>query len=291
MDAIIKIKQIPDTYAISTGLDKYNRSRMPYCKDIFQAAQGFDGRYVTGLDEDAYEINRLQDDEEKEAQKKEILDLRTRLEKRLGKDLSATSDFWETFFIEISTDQDLLLSMDNPLHVIMFKVLVANGLAAPNLNETGSPKYTNAKYYCFTEARFEKEKVSTQKLRDKARSALSGMEDDKERMTLLGLYLIGGKFKKGMSTDALYNMLSEFIDEKKAPENVTAFIAATKKNVEDLQYKVTIDKAIKSKVIKFKEGQYYRGGVNLGKSLPEVMETLKSPEYANEFIQIHEEVV
>src|ERR1035437_7581522 len=144
MDAIIKIKQVPDVYAESVGLDKYNRSRMPQCSDKYQAAEGLDGRYITGLDEDASEINQIEDETVKQEKKAEIAKLRTAIEKRLGKDISGISTFWETFFVEISTDSDLILNMANPLDVVKHRVLVSNGLAAPDINSTGMPKYINA---------------------------------------------------------------------------------------------------------------------------------------------------
>lgn len=290
MDKIIKVKQVPDDYAISTGLDKYGKSRMPHCRDTYQAAQGYDLRYQTGIDEDASYILSIKDDEERERKVLEIKTLRASLERLLRKDLSGTSDFWETFFINISTDEDLILNMSNPLDVVKYHVLVANGLAAPNFESSGMPQFRNAKYYCFTEERFEQQNISAQKQRDKARAALLEMSQNDDKMLLIGQYLEGFKYKKGMKSDTYYSMLSNFINDTKNPDNVEAFIKASNTPVEDLQYKITVDKAIKSKKIKFKDGQYYRGGVNLGKNLIEVLDNLKSPEYANEFISIHEEV-
>jgi len=290
MDAIIKVKQVPDSFAISTGLDKYGKSRMPHCRDMYQAAQGYDLRYQTGIDEDSAEINSMRDEAAQIAKKEEVKSLRLKLEKLVGKDLSGTSDFWETFFVNISTDDDLTLNMSNPYDVIKHRVLVANGLAAPNFESSGMPQYRNAKYYCFTEERFEQQNVSSQKLKDKARAALLDMSQNDDKMIIMGQYLEGFKYKKGMKPDTLYTMLSNYINDVANSDNVTNFIKASNISVEDLQYKITVDKAIKSKKIKFKDGQFFRGGVNLGKDISEVLENLKSPEYANEFIAIHEEV-
>lgn len=291
MDAIIKIKQIPDSFAISTGLDKYNRSRMPHCRDQYQTAIGFDGRHITGFDENALEVNAIKDPIRKEEKKKELKELRLELEGLTGRDLSATSDFWETFIIEINTDHDLTLNKSIPMDVVRYHILISNGLAAPNLESAGMPKYRNAKYYCYTEERYEQEQVSTQKLKDKARSLLLDMSNNEDKMVLIGQYLEGFRYKKGMKLDTLYSMLSKYINEDKGGrENTDKFIKAVTTPIEDLQYKVTVDKAMKNRTIKFKDGQYFRGGVNLGKDLQEVLKTLKSPEYANEFVAIHEEV-
>ena len=290
MDTIIKIKQVPDAYAISTGLAKYNKSRMPHCRDWYQAAQGYDGRYQTGLDEDSAEINAIKDPVVKEQKKAEVKKLREDIEQSTRKDLSALSTFWETFIVEISTDDDLILNQAIAMDVVKYKLLVSNGLAAPDLASAGMPKYRNAKYYCFTEEKYEQEQVSTQKLRDKARGALLAMSSSDDRMLIIGQYLEGFKYKSGMKPDTLYTMLSTFINDVINKDNVDKFIRAAEAPIEDLQYKITVDKAIKTKKIKFKDGQFFRGGVNLGKNLTEVLETLKSPEYANEFVAIHEEV-
>lgn len=290
MDAIIKVKQVPDAYAISTGLSKYNKSRMPHCRDQYQVAQGYDGRFQTGIDEEGAEVNFIQNEVTKAEKKAELLKLRLELERITGKKLDALSSFWETFVIDISTDDDLILNMANPMHVITHKALIANGLAAPDLASSGMPKYRNAKYYCFTEEKYEAEQVSTQKLRDKARGALLAMSNNDDKMLIMGQYLQGFIYKKGMKPDTLYSMLSAFINDVQNKDNVDKFIRASETSIEDLQYKITVDKAIKSKKIKFKDGQYFRGGTNLGKNLTEVLETLKSPEYANEFVAIHEEV-
>ena len=65
----ILIRQIPDDYADSTGLAKYNRSRMPGCKDRFSVALNTDGRYLTNLDEDSFTVPK--DKKEEVKQKRE----------------------------------------------------------------------------------------------------------------------------------------------------------------------------------------------------------------------------
>lgn len=290
MNSIIKVKQVPDAYAISTGLANYGKSRMPHCRDQYQVAQGYDRRYQTGLDEESAEINFIKDPVTRQEKKDEIKKLRVELERIIGEKLDALSPFWETYVIDISTDNDLILDMANPMHVITYKALLANGLAAPDLASSGMPKYRNAKYYCFTEEKYEQEQVSTQKLRDKARGSLLAMSTNDDKMLIIGQYLEGFIYKKGMKSDTLYTMLSNFINDNKSKDNVERFNRAVDASIEDLQYKITVDKAIKTKKIKFKDGQYFRGGVNLGKNLTEVLDTLKSPEYANEFVAIHEEV-
>lgn len=286
----VVIKQIPDANAVAFGLDKYKRSKIPRCADVFQVSILADGRFITGLDEEAQSIQGIENDVEREEKINELKTLKATLEKLLRVDLSSTSTYWETFAIKIDSDNDLVLNKSNPLHVIMYHALIANGYVAPSFEESSEPIYLNSKYYCHVDEIVLQEKNSSKKIKDKARAELYKIAENKDKLLLYGRYLEGAKYKSNMSPDTLYNMLSDFIDDVKRPENIDTFLRAVKLSVEELQYKITVETAIRKKIIKFKEGQYYRGGVNLGRSAVDVLSNLKQPEYASEFVQIHEEV-
>lgn len=284
------IKQIPDDYAIATGLNKYNRSKMPGTSEFLQVAINLDGRYVTGIDEDAYAIKSIKDPVEREEKIKEIKELREYLEQATQQDLSGTSAFWETFGIHISADSDLTLHRANPRDVIKYHALIANRYAAPDFASTSKPAYLNCKFYCHIEEKVNQEIVSTQKLRDKARSELYALSENEDRAVLIGQYLEGDKYKTGMSPSTVYRMLSDFIDNSAEPENLKKFTKANALSTEDLTYKIVIDRAIKRKHIKYKDGYYQRGQVTLGKNPLEVYENLKKPDFASEFLSIKDEV-
>lgn len=285
----VTIRQIPDEVASLTGLDKHNRSKMPGTMDFLQAGVSPDGRYITGFDEYGYDLALLKDKELAKEVSAERKELRESLEKALSKDLSGTSKFWETFGVQVFSDQELTLNKVNPLDVVRYHVLIANGYAAPSKDKASFPEFLQAKYYCFVEERAESEDVSTQKKRDQARSELYKLSDNYDLSLLIGQHLIGDKFKKGMKPDTIYTMLSDFINSKES-DNINKFLKATKATVEDLQYKVTIDRAIKRKIIGFREGYYQRGQVTLGKTINDVYASLKKPEFATEFLSIKDEV-
>lgn len=284
------IKQIPDENQAAINLSKYNRSRFPHCHDTYQVAELPDGRFLTGLDPEGYDVRAIKNSEDRQRVAEERKELTEQLGRMLDRDLSPRSEFWTQFLIPISTDQDLILNRSNPLDVVKYHALIANGYAAPSKEASSRPEYLSAKYYCHIDDVEADNKVSTSKLRDQARAELYKIADNKDRMLSVGLYLDGTKYKKTMKENTLYSMLSDFIDDAKNPENVDKFIRVVKLPVEDLQYKVTIDTAIRKKIIRFRDGQYYRGGVNLGRDAAQVMKNLKMPDYANEFISIHEEV-
>lgn len=284
----IEIKQKPDRYSEAIGLAKYGKSKLPLCMDRFQVCE-YNGRYITGIDENSYDVMRIMNKEERENKQLEIKQLREYLEGTLNKDLTATSNFWKTFFISISSDNALVLNKQNPLDVLRFYALIANKYAAPSKKDASNPEYLNTKYYAFFEETEKNEEVSMRKKRDKAKSKLLSFENDKDMMVLLGQYLEGFKYRKQLTLNTLYEMLSAYI-ESKDTVNVDRFLKATEKEVSDLQFKVNVDKAIKKKLIKFRDGYYQRGTVTFGKSVEDVYKNLADPEFGMEYYSIKEEL-
>lgn len=285
----ITIKQVPDLNADLTGLSKYKRSKMPGTFDWLQAAQTPDDRYITGIDENSMDINLIEDLVERERKREEVLKLRTYLENRTGKDLSATSKFWEDFGVELRSDNDLVLNKANPMHNVIYYMLVANRYIAPSEEEAGDPRYHTCKYYAHLHDKVKKASVSVRKLKIKADAKLLEIsEKGKDYMVLIGQYLEGKRYHNKLSPDDLFEMLSDYI--KVSEDNLNKFLKATEKSIEELQFKFTIDRAVRSRLINYNSGVYQRGQVTLGNSLEEVYSNLKSPEYAGEFLSIKEEL-
>lgn len=284
------VKQIPDDYASMTGLHKYNRSKMPKTIEFLQVGIGLDGSYITGLDEDSLEINKISDPETREARREEVKALRESLEKRLKKDLSPTSTFWETFGVSLSSDSDLILNKSNALHVVMYNALVANHYMAPDKDSASLPQFRNAKYFAHVEEREQEEQAVDKLSKAKASAKLLDLYDNPDHLVLVGQYLEGDKYKDGMSPKTLFNMLSTYVENKKEPDNLKRFMKAADLDVEDLQFKITIDRAIKKKVIQYKGGVYQRGAATFGKTPADVYSNLRKPEFASDFLQIKDEV-
>lgn len=287
----VVIKQIPDSSNQSAyGLEKYNRSKFPGCTEAFQVALLPDGRYLTGLDPNGYELSFIKDPAEREKKVQERISISDNLKKLLPNvDLSPMSEFWSEFKIVMSTDSDLTLTKYSPIDIVKYYALVSNGIVAPSKDEIGNPYYRDAKYYCSVEEVEELERFSVQKLKDQATYELVKIGQNKDLMLLIGKYLEGTRYKDNMLPTTLYTNLSNFIHSKDA-ENVTKFLKAIALPLEDLQFKVTIDTALRKKIIKFTNGQYTRGAANLGKTVPSVIANLKLPEFAAEFAQIYEEI-
>lgn len=280
------IRQIPDDYADSIGLGKYNRSRLPGCRDRFSAALNQDGRYITGIDEDSYLVPV-----EKRAK---IKDMRESLEKLTGKDLSGTSKFWETFMVTIESDRPKIFNSENPIDVIGLTMLIANSNVAPSKDDISNPKYRDAQYYAYTEDGEVKEEVSARKKRDTAIAELIKIQDSKDKLLLYGQYLEGLKYQSVFGEDTLYKMLRAYIEDKEI-KNSERFLEAIKKPVDELQTKIIIDRAFKQRLIvktRVANGKYVHqfGNVTLGGTVEDVYRNLSLPEYASELLAIQSDI-
>lgn len=284
--ATVLIRQIPDDYSDSTGLSRYNRSRMPGCKDVFQVAVNVDGRYVTGIDEDAYNV--------KPEEREKLKTLRENLEKRLGKDLRGNSAYWEDFRVTIDADKPKIFNTDNPLDVIALKALVANKYVAPDKESVSTIEYKEAAYYAYTEENEAAEEISTRKKRDKALAKLLEISENKEKMVLYGQYLEGIKYTEKLSEATLYKMLRTYIEDKET-KNCSNFLSLFDKPIEDLQQKITVDKALKQRLINRvslggKKHVYQYGQITLGSTIEEVYKNLSLPDFAPELFSIQKEL-
>lgn len=285
----VTLKQIPDSQAEGSGLAKYNRSRMPRTFDKLGPAKGEDNRYITGIDENSFAVNRITDEERREEIKTTLKSIRESLERTMNVDLSATSDYWKTYYVDLSSDHERVFNRSNPKDVIAYHVLIANCYAAPSEEAAGDPRYHSAKYFMHSEKKEKIKNVSNRKRKDKAKSYLLAMEEDKDRMLLIGKYLYGKRFTDKLDCDAMYEMFSDIFD-KNLDNDIERFIKAYEKDYEELSYKVLIDRAITARIIKFTDGYYQRGQVTLGKSLDEVYVNLRLPEFSTEFMSIKEEL-
>lgn len=284
--ATVLIRQIPDDYSDSTGLSRYNRSRMPGCKDIFQVAVNLDGRYITGIDEDAYGV--------KAEEREQLKSLRESLEKRTGKDLKGMSEFWEEFRITIDADKPKIFNTENPLDLISLKALVANKYVAPDKESVSKIEYKEAAYYAYTEESEAAEEITSRKKRDKALSQLLDISDNKEKMVLYGQYLEGLKYNDKLSEPSLYKMLRTYIEDKEI-KNANNFLNVLSKPVEEIQQKIIVDKAMKQRIINRvsiggKKYVYQYGQITLGSTVEEVYSNLSMPDFAPELISIKKEL-
>jgi hypothetical protein len=273
--ALYLIRQAPDDYADSTGLSKYERSRMPGCTDVCQAYYDEGrGEYHTGLSDDEARVYG----------------------EKIHRDLSKSSDFWKTYSVSIYADEPPKFNTDLPVDVVAYKMLLANGYVAPSKEHLSRAEYRNTQYYAFTAEGEVKEEVRNSKQRDKALAKLVTIADNKDKLVLYGQYLEGLKYNEKMHEDTLYNQLRAYVMAKDL-QNAKNFLAAFDKSAEEMQRKVIVDRALKARLITInkvggKSGKnvYQYGQVTLGSKIEDVYANLAKVDFAPELMAIKEEL-
>lgn len=286
----IEIRQIPDGAAEQMGLGRYNRSKLPGTKQATQAGEGPDGRWITGIDELALSVKRIEDPD---AQKKIVTELkkkRERLEKALGVSLDAspTNDFWATYLVDITGTQTI--DMANPKDELALSVLIANGTVAPNYEATSTPGYFNAKFYLHEEAEESRMQASKTKIIDRAKFELYKIVDNDKRVDILARYLLDKKkISRDMSPDTKYQLLSMYITEENKNNkisNAEKFINAITADQEELYTKIILDAGIAHGIIKFRNGLFQRGNATYGTTMADMLEFFAIDENELELVSI-----
>lgn len=281
----ITFKENPDRGSL--GLKEQGRSKMPNCVDIIQPGKGLDGRWKTGLDELATEIARMPDSKEREKKIKEIKTEREELEKLLNQDLSGTSKFWESFFIEINPR--VPLNLDIPLDRVKYNVILSSDAVAPSLRAALDIKYKDAKYYVTREFEEVGERVSKNKKIMEAGAALMDLIKSPDKALVVGRYL-DLPVSANMPQDNLFDTFQTYLAKDDKLGSLDKFLAALKRTPEELNIKLLFADAIKFKVIRAHEGLYQRGSITLGKTTDEVVAWLSNINHSGEMMSIQDEV-
>jgi len=284
----IKLKQSPDESASSIGLNKYGKSMLPGAFQILQPAKDKSGRWITGIDEDATKLRKELSGDEYIEVRDSLKEERESLERATGLDLSATSKYWDDYFIRISGDR--MFDLDFPADRIDYKVLLANQYAAPNLESISSPEYNHVKFYLTDDASEESNKATIKKEKNRAIAELTKIEENKNRLFIIAKFIFANSISDEITTDSLYNMLSDYIMDDKKGKDIRKFNSVVDKTTEELQIKITVDEANRFHVIRQRDNVWQHGNITLGKSLEDVVKYLSKVENSNELGSIIEEV-
>src|SRR5688500_15128551 len=114
-----------------TSLRKQGYSRFPGTKRMIFPFKELDGKYRTGLDENASYLNNIEDESIRKEEKKRVQEERERLQRELGNiDLSPHSNFYKVHIepkegelkahgVQL-TDGDNIFKLDVPLEAVTF---------------------------------------------------------------------------------------------------------------------------------------------------------------------------
>jgi hypothetical protein len=301
--AVTKAAIVPyfDPEIQNMGLEKYGWVAFPNTEVIEFLGQDSTGRYITGIDEDALDLIRLDDPELIAAKKEQRREIVNRLEKFYGQgSLDARNNsFWSNFYLDIK-DNYRVLDFAVPKDELVFHAIKAGGFeeVAPTFEEAqNSPKL----YKYYLKIAEEEAAVKTQytKLIRKAGGVLTDLaEKDHKKVFLLAKVLLSpnNEFKINTPVDVMYEKLDMFIEGKIVKTNkkdtASQFLAASKMTKEDLTLNALAVDAIFYRILTDEAGNYYnrQTETRLGKNLKEIVEFLKNPINASELENIEARV-
>lgn len=263
-------------------------------KDYITPGTGPDGKIITGLDENALDIIRMEDAGEKKKLQASIKKEREELERLLGRELDVTSDFWDEFFFIV--EDGVTLDPTNPMHRVVEKFLIANKKVAPNEEaiEDSEGEYSNCLFFFYREEE-EVDKTAKNSLKkDRAVAKLVNVnENNPERLVKIYSYLFGYDAKNEVSPTQAYVKIKEMLDvtdKNTLTQNIEKVLAVLNLKPEELNTKLVLDKAIKKRIVTTKGNIYRRGDIILGNDYDEALDYLMSPENSAELVSLKKEV-
>lgn len=263
-------------------------------KDYITPGTGPDGKIITGLDENALDIIRMEDAGEKKKLQASIKKEREELERLLGRELDVTSDFWDEFFFIV--EDGVTLDPTNPMHRVVEKFLIANKKVAPNEEaiEDSEGEYSNCLFFFYREEE-EVDKTAKNSLKkDRAVAKLVNVnENSPERLVKIYSYLFGYDAKNEVSPTQAYVKIKEMLDvtdKNTLTQNIEKVLAVLNLKPEELNTKLVLDKAIKKRIVTTKGNIYRRGDIILGNDYDEALDYLMSPENSAELVSLKKEV-
>lgn len=262
-------------------------------KDYIQLGVGPDGKLITGLDENALIVIRIEDEKERKKVQATIKKKREDLERLLGRELDVNSAFWDDFYIVV--EDGVILDPTNPMHQLFETVLIANHKVAPDQEAIDENEdFANCLFFFYRETEEVSKTAKNSQKKDKAVAKLFNIsENNPERLIKIYSYLFGYDAKNEVSPSQAYVKIKELLDvtEKNAlTQNIEKVIAALDLKPEELNTKLTLDKAIKKRIVTSKGNIYRRGDIILGNNYDEALEYLMSPENSAELVSLKKEV-
>lgn len=286
MPKIVQIMQLSDPGAESLGLSAHGLAKFPGTVHIVQPKKQ-DNRWITGFDQHAAILNRYPA-EEKTQKQAEARRLQEYFQNSLGiSDLSATSAYWDSFYIDLASTTQL--NLKNAKHAMFWCVLRANGYVMPDSTQKDKPEFWDNKFYAHQPEFEAQNRNSTLAVTDKAISSAYALKANFPRLLLITRLLLGRGITNTMGVEELYGKLRAYLDLNPLI-NCKAFNALEGRDINELAMEVVLDNAIIFNVIYFKANVYNRGTMVLGRTRDEVISYFKDPAMRGEFDSIEKEV-
>jgi hypothetical protein len=317
----ICVRPYTDGNASNMGLENYGFAIFPGTAQEEQlAAIERNGitRYVSGLDEFAPEVQKINDAELKKSVIYKIRSIVSELEKQLAANVidPEDKDFWSKvqvlkpnnhdFFAKISMrcgNEPVYLNPKNdPIDLIKFIAIEAGGfdLIAKSYDDARSMAKP-PKWYLDKEVNTVAARTEGKKLKNKATSVLESLFNKSPKKLFYIAKVLEGRlatqFKHSTSSDTLYDVLDEYINgnsvEKNKVKAAQSFLDTSKLDMETLKLKALVkDASFYNIIVSKPDGMLYhsKSSSMLGRNISDVVEYLKNPLNEDVLVNIMSEV-
>lgn len=300
----IAIKPYFDKSKENMGLEKYNMTLFDgvyHHETIACLERNGIARYVTGLNEFAPEVKKL-DPKARKAKVKEIRETVSQLEKELAANVVDPKDedfwnkvqvlrpdnhkFWEKIDLKVGNEPIYLDPAVDPYDLIKIYAIEAGGfsMVAKSLEIC---KATKAKFYLDKVKETASTRTNVSKIKNKALAALQNLYDTDTTKLLYVCKIVDAnstQYTKTTPVDVLYENMDSYINGKGIDRNIQksakSFIEASNESMQDLKIRAMIKDAMTYNLMQTKtDGYIYDkfSGAKLGVRPLEVLEHLKDP--------------
>jgi len=291
--------------SMTNSLAAAGKSRYPGTGMYFFPKKFPNGRYATGLDENATSILSIQDEKLRKQIQEEVKQKRKRLEDATGFNLAPDSPYWN---YSLYTDQDQahvqpvklydkknVFDLTNPINEVTFTWLKECDYIAPSYEDYMSGRFgPDIRFYVEDDEVETTIKFNRKKEINDAVIANNKLTPDKRKKiaVLLGLHVA-----ENASDDAVFVILDDYIKEAdtkrntKLTSNVRQFMDLISVEAKLLNIKYTIKEALDYNVYRTRVGgSIYEGETRIADNESDLVIKLSNPDMQEDLLLLQRQV-
>ena len=310
---ICSIKLEPNNTAngvksMANSLAAKDKTRFPGTGVLVMPKRELNGKYRTGLDENAAYIERIADREEREAEKKKIKEDRERLEDACGLQrggLAPQSTFWNYSLYKDNdqahaqpyklVDGENVFNFNDSFQEVTFRWLSVHPYVAPSYEAYQRGDAGSGVMFYVHEEEVEAKRAYDRKQKiNKAIVKLDGMSIDKRKKVAK---LLGLPVTDNTPETIVYNLIDNLLKQTdftegqyKGMNTVSMFHTFADMEAETLSIKHLVKEAIDYNVYRKIEEAVYEGEIKVGDTESEAAKKLSQKNNQHELIALQEKV-
>ncbi len=301
----IKKEPNPNVYSLEGSLSRLGFQRFPSTGIRIEVYMEPNGKYRTGLDEDALYIRDIKDKDLRDLEIARVKALREHLEAKTGLDLSPNSPYYakrndDNYSSKKAQrirlmDGDNVFNLEDDYQAITYAWVRVHPSIASSYQAWLRGDYPPRTQFFVNDEDIENEVLYKKKaVINKAVVELDKMSLEKRKKVarLLGLPVTDNSREQ-----LVYNVLDTFIKQGEVSggkfsgaQSVDLFNKFVAMNDEILNTKHLVSDLLRHSIIRIKRGRLYEGEVEVAKSEDELVERLLTPKYQDDYMAYQEKL-